>query len=69
VYQLEATMATFAVVAVATAIVGILAICGIVLVVSVGIRAEDRRGSLGGSAPSRIARTARRWTGVGARWA
>jgi hypothetical protein len=64
----EAIMAAFAVAVVAAVVIAILAICGIVLVVSAGIRAEDRHGTLSGIAPSRTARTARRWTGMGARW-
>lgn len=65
----EAIMAAFAVVVVAAVVVAIIAVCGIVIVVSAGIRAEDRNRTLTGMAPSRKARTARRWTGVGARWA
>jgi hypothetical protein len=68
--QVEAIVASFVVVAAIIAIFGIAGMLVLVLRVSQGIRREDRLGTLYGSnAPGRASRTARRWTGMGARWA
>jgi hypothetical protein len=63
-------VAGFAVVAAVVAILGIAGMFVLVLRVSQGIRREERRlGTLHVTASGGAARTARRWTGVGARWA
>lgn len=62
-------MAGFVVIAV-VAIVGIAGMITVVLRVSQGIRREEPRlGSLHVTASGGSSRTARRWTGLGARWA
>jgi hypothetical protein len=67
--QVEAVVAGFVVIAAIVAIIGIAGMFIVVLRVSQGIRREDRPGSLYAMAPSRASRTARRWTGMGTRWA
>jgi hypothetical protein len=54
-----------AVVAVAVFLGGI--VIGIIAVVAVAVRREDRRYTLAGEAPDRLSRNARRLTGVGQR--
>ena len=66
----EAIMSGLVVAAAIVAIVGIAGTVIVVLRVAQGIRRESRPGSLyGTNAPCRASRTARKWTGMGARWA
>jgi hypothetical protein len=54
-------------------VVGIIAlffggiVVGVIAVVAVSVRREDRRYSLGGAAPDRVSQSARRLNGVGRR--
>ena len=62
---LEAIMAGVVVVAVAVFIAGV--IMGVVAVVAIAVRREDRRYTLAVDAPDRLSSTTRRLTGVGRR--
>jgi hypothetical protein len=62
---LEAIMAGVVVVAVAVFIAGV--VMGVVAVVAIAVRREDRRYTLAVDAPDRLSRTSRRLTGVGRR--
>jgi hypothetical protein len=66
----EAVVAGIAVVAASiVAVAGIMGMFALVARVALGIRREDRLRTLTSSAPCSASRTARRWTGMGARWA
>jgi len=58
-------MASVVVVAVAVFIAGI--VMGVIAVIAVAVRREDRRYTLAADAPDRLSRNARRLTGVGRR--
>jgi len=58
-------MAGVVVVAVAVVAAGVL--MGVIVVVAIAVRREDRRYTLVGDAPDRFSRTTRRLTGVGRR--
>jgi hypothetical protein len=58
-------MASVVVVAVAVFIAGI--VMGVIVVVAIAVRREDRRYTLATDAPDRLSRNARRLTGVGRR--
>jgi hypothetical protein len=62
---LEAAVAGTVSVVVLTMFVG--GVIGVIVVLAVAIRREDRRYSLSGEAPSRVSRGVRRLTGVGRR--
>jgi hypothetical protein len=62
---LEAIMAGVVVVAVAVFIAGV--VMGVVAVVAIAVRREDRRYTLAVDAPDRLSSTTRRLTGVGRR--
>jgi hypothetical protein len=62
---LEAIMAGVVVVAVAVFIAGV--VMGVITVVAIAVRREDRRYTLAVDAPDRLSRTTRRLTGVGRR--
>jgi hypothetical protein len=62
---LEAIMASVVVVAVAVFIAGL--VMGVIVVIAIAVRREDRRYTLAVDSPDRLSRTARRWTGVGRR--
>jgi hypothetical protein len=62
---LEAIMASVVVVAVAVFIAGV--VMGVITVVAIAVRREDRRYTLAVDAPDRMSRTTRRLTGVGRR--
>jgi hypothetical protein len=62
---LEAIMASVVVVAVAVFIAGL--VMGVIAVVAIAVRREDRRYTLAVDAPDRLSRTTRRLTGVGRR--
>src|SRR5580704_14982670 len=62
---LEAIMAGVVVVAVAVFIAGV--VMGVVAVVAIAVRREDRRYTLAVDAPDRMSKTTRRLTGVGRR--
>jgi hypothetical protein len=62
---LEAIMAGVVIVAIAVFIAG--AVIGVVAVVAIAVRREDRRYTLTVDAPDRLSRTTRRLTGVGRR--
>lgn len=62
---LEAIMAGVVVVAVAVFIAGM--VMGVIAVVAIAVRREDRSYTLAGEAPDRLSRTTRRLTGVGRR--
>jgi hypothetical protein len=62
---LEAIMASVVVVAVAVFIAGL--VMGVIAVIAVAVRREDRRYTLAVDAPDRLSRTTRRLTGVGRR--
>jgi hypothetical protein len=62
---LEAIMASLVVVAVAVFIAGL--VMGVVAVIAIAVRREDRRYTLAVDAPDRLSRTTRRLTGVGRR--
>jgi hypothetical protein len=62
---LEAIMASVVVVAVAVFIAGLM--MGVIAVVAIAVRREDRRYTLAVDAPDRLSRTTRRLTGVGRR--
>jgi hypothetical protein len=58
-------MASVVVVAVAVFIAGV--VMGVIAVIAIAVRREDRRYTLAGDAPDRLSRTSRRLTGVGRR--
>jgi hypothetical protein len=58
-------MASVVVVAVSVFIAGV--VMGVIAVVAIAVRREDRRYTLAGDAPDRLSRTTRRLTGVGIR--
>ena len=58
-------MASVVVVAVSVFIAGV--VMGVIAVVAIAVRREDRRCTLAGDAPDRLSRTTRRLTGVGRR--
>ena len=58
-------MASVVVVAVTVFIAGV--VMGVIAVVAIAVRREDRRYTLAGDAPDRLSRTTRRLTGVGIR--
>lgn len=58
-------MASVVVVAVTVFIAGV--VMGVIAVVAIAVRREDRRYTLAGDAPDRLSRTTRRLTGVGRR--
>ena len=58
-------MASVVVVALAVFIAGI--VMGVIVVVAIAVRREDRRYTLATDAPDRLSRNARRLTGVGRR--
>ena len=58
-------MASVVVVAVTVFIAGV--VMGVITVVAIAVRREDRRYTLAGDAPDRLSRTTRRLTGVGIR--
>jgi hypothetical protein len=58
-------MAGVVVVAVAVFIAGV--VMGVIVVVAIAVRREDRRYTLAVDAPDRVSRTTRRLTGVGRR--
>jgi hypothetical protein len=58
-------MASVVVIAVAVFIAGL--VMGVVAVIAIAVRREDRRYTLAGDAPDRLSRTSRRLTGVGRR--
>jgi hypothetical protein len=62
---LEAIMASVVVVAVTLFIAGV--VIGVIAVVAIAVRREDRRYTLAVDAPDRMSRTTRRLTGVGRR--
>jgi hypothetical protein len=62
---LEAIMAGVVVVAVAVFIAGL--VMGVIAVIAVAVRREERRYTLAVDAPDRLSRTTRRLTGVGRR--
>jgi hypothetical protein len=62
---LEAIMASVVVVAVAVFIAGV--VMGVIAVIAIAVRREDRRYTLAVDAPDRLSRTTRRLTGVGRR--
>ena len=62
---LEAIMASVVVVAVAVFIAGL--VMGVIAVVAIAVRREDRRYTLAVDAPDRLSSTTRRLTGVGHR--
>jgi hypothetical protein len=62
---LEAIMAGVVVVAVAVFIAGL--VMGVIAVIAIAVRREDRRYTLAVDAPDRMSRTTRRLTGVGRR--
>jgi hypothetical protein len=62
---LEAIMASVVVVAVTVFIAGL--VMGVIVVVAIAVRREDRRYTLAVDAPDRLSRTTRRLTGVGRR--
>jgi hypothetical protein len=62
---LEAIMAGVVVVAVAVFIAGL--VMGVIAVIAIAVRREDRRYTLAVDAPDRLSRTTRRLTGVGRR--
>jgi hypothetical protein len=62
---LEAIMAGVVVVAVSVFIAGV--VMGVIVVVAIAVRREDRRYTLAVDAPDRLSRTTRRLTGVGRR--
>jgi hypothetical protein len=62
---LEAIMASVVVVAVAVFIAGV--VMGVIAVVAIAVRREDRRYTLAVDAPDRLSRSTRRLTGVGRR--
>src|ERR1700722_5315361 len=61
----EAIMASVVVIAVAVFIAGL--VMGVIAVIAIAVRREDRRYTLAGDAPDRMSRTTRRLTGVGRR--
>jgi hypothetical protein len=62
---LEAIMAGVVVIAVAVFIAGL--VMGVIVVIAIAVRREDRRYTLAVDAPDRLSRTSRRLTGVGRR--
>jgi hypothetical protein len=62
---LEAIMAGVVVVAVSVFIAGL--VVGVIAVIAIAVRREDRRYTLAVDAPDRLSRTTRRRTGVGRR--
>jgi hypothetical protein len=62
---LEAIMAGVVVVAVTVFIAGL--VVGVIAVIAIAVRREDRRYTLAVDAPDRLSRTTRRLTGVGRR--
>jgi len=62
---LEAIMAGVVVVAVSVFIAGL--VVGVIAVIAIAVRREDRRYTLAVDAPDRLSRTTRRLTGVGRR--
>jgi hypothetical protein len=62
---LEAIMAGVVVVAIAVFVAG--AVMGVIAVVAIAVRREDRRYTLAVDAPDRLSRSTRRLTGVGRR--
>ena len=58
-------MASVVIVAVAVFIAGM--VMGVIAVIAIAVRREDRRYTLAGDAPDRFSRTTRRLTGVGRR--
>jgi hypothetical protein len=62
---LEAIMASVVVVAVSVFIAG--AVIGVIAVIAIAVRREDRRYTLAVDAPDRMSKTTRRLTGVGRR--
>jgi hypothetical protein len=62
---LEAIMAGVVVVAVVVFITGL--VVGVIAIIAIAVRREDRRYTLAVDAPDRLSRTTRRLTGVGRR--
>jgi len=58
-------MASVVVIAVAVFIAGL--VMGVIVVIAIAVRREDRRYTLAGDAPDRMSKTTRRLTGVGRR--
>jgi hypothetical protein len=61
----EAIMAGVVVVAIAVFVAGL--VMGVIAVIAIAVRREDRRSTLAFDAPDRLSRTSRRLTGVGRR--
>jgi hypothetical protein len=61
----EAIMASVVVIAVAVFIAGL--VMGVIAVIAIAVRREDRRYTLAGDAPDLMSKTTRRLTGVGRR--